>query len=247
MGTHNSLISVDCKVRMKTGPGFVLESCHFRLEFLSAAQEGKLSHLLEYRTGWTDVMNILLATLEEFPIDIETVETVAKERLEMWALGEEGGQELQLKIAVRIYENKDYRTSPQKLLRLVFNDARCSVVMFDVKKKSVMRSLKTFASEAVSSRLVKKESIDELEIPKSLNDDLLTALNDVWRNRVVDKKSLKQKIAQQIRNDMKNKQTCPYCGRSDLRRLNSHIMRSRNCRLRHQMQLESEYIENECY
>merc|ERR1712142_1331029 len=242
MGT---LTSAHCKDRMKTTPGFGLESRHFRLEFESAAQQGKLSHLLEYRTGWMDVMNILLATLEDFPVEIETFEKVAKERLEAWALGEKGGQELQLN--VRIYEDKDYRTSPQKSLRLVFSDSMCSVVMFGVKKKSVMRSLKTFASEAVSSRLVKRESFDELEIPKSLNDDLLTAFNDVWQNRVYDKKSLKRKIAQQIRNKMKVQKTCPYCGRSDLRRLNSHIARSRNCRLHHKMKLESEYIENGCF
>ena len=232
---------------MKTTPGFVLESHQFRIMFLSASQRGQLSPLLEYQTGWQDVMNILLTTFEEFPIEKENVEKVAKERLEVWALGEEGGEELQLKVEVMISEKKYYQTGSQKNLRLVFNDFMRSVVMFSVSKKSVMRSLKTFASEAVSSMLVKKESIDKLEIPKSLNDDLLTAFNDIWRSRVVDTDSLKRKIAQQSRDNMKDKQSCPYCGRSNLRRLNSHIMRSRNCRLRHQMQLESEYIENECY
>ena len=232
---------------MKTTPGFVLESHQFRIMFLSASQRGQLSPLLEYQTGWQDVMNILLTTFEEFPIEKENVEKVAKERLEVWALGEEGGEELQLKVEVMISEKKYYQTGSQKNLRLVFNDFMRSVVMFSVSKKSVMRSLKTFASEAVSSMLVKKESIDKLEIPKSLNDDLLTAFNDVWQNRVFDKKSLKRKIAQQVRNKMKVQKTCPYCGRSDLRRLNSHIARSRNCRLRHKMKLESEYIENGCF
>merc|ERR1712215_5560 len=106
---------------------------------------------------------------------------------------------------------------------------------------------KIFASEAISSVLLKKESIDELEIPKSLNNDLLTAFNDIWRTRVVDTESFKRKIAQQSRDNMKDKQSCPYCGRSNLRRLNSHIMRSSNCHLRHKMQLEYEYIQNNCF
>merc|ERR1711915_816271 len=182
------------------------------------------------------------ATFEDFPVEIETVEKVAKERLKVWGIGEEGGQDLQLNIDVRIWESKSYRISPRKSLSVVFNDYMRSILTFHVKKKSVMRSLKTFASEAFSSRLVKKELIDELEIPKSLNDDLLTAFNDVWRYRVVDKKYLKQKIAKQSREKMKDKQTCPYCGRINLRRLNSHVMRNRNCHLQHKMQLEYEYI-----
>merc|ERR1711915_1062377 len=178
------------------------------------------------------------ATFEDFPVEIETVEKVAKERLKVWGIGEEGGQDLQLNIDVRIWESKSYRISPRKSLSVVFNDYMRSILTFHVTKKSVMRSLKTFASEAISSSLVKKELIDELEIPKSLNDDLLTAFNDVWRSRVVDTESLKRKIAQQIRDNMKNKQFCPYCGRSNLRRLNSHIMRSSTCHLKHKMQLE---------
>ena len=63
----------------------------FSLKFMSASQQGQLSHLLEYETDWKEMMQILLNTLDTFPTNKSEVEKLGSMNLEEWALTQEGG------------------------------------------------------------------------------------------------------------------------------------------------------------
>ena len=89
---------------MRTAPGFLMESQMFSLKFMSASQQGQLSYLLENETDWKDVMHILLDSLDAFPSNNTEVEKMGSDRLEEWALTQEGGDELELKVEVEISE-----------------------------------------------------------------------------------------------------------------------------------------------
>ena len=78
-------------VRLRTIPGFLLESQKFSLKFISASQEGQLSNLLEYQTDWKKAMQILLNSFETFPTNKTEVEKIGSKKLEEWALTKEGG------------------------------------------------------------------------------------------------------------------------------------------------------------
>jgi hypothetical protein len=168
---------------MRTKPGFQMESQVFSLRFMSASQQGQLSHLLEYETDWKEVMQILLNSLDTFPTNKSEVEKVGSEKLEEWALTQEGGDELELKVGVIISEKKYYESDSLKFLRLIFNDLFKTVVLFNVRKKNVMKTMKMIAAEMISSRLSDEEDVYKLEVPRSLYPDIAIAFTDSWRVR----------------------------------------------------------------
>lgn len=155
----------------------------FSLKFMSASQQGQLSHLLEYQTDWKEVMQILLTSLETCPTNKTEVEERGSEKLEEWALTQEGGEELELKVRVVISEKRYFQSDGLKSLRLVFNDMFKTVVLFNVRRKKLMKSLKKMSAEVVSSRLSCTEDISRLEIPRGLIRDLEMAYEDSWRVR----------------------------------------------------------------
>ena len=70
-----------------------------------------------------------------------------------------------------------------KSLRLIFDDVFKTVVLFNVRRKKVMKSLKTLSAEVVSSNLSCEEDIHRLDIPRGLFKDLESAYADSWRAR----------------------------------------------------------------
>ena len=170
---------------MRTKPGFEMESQMFSLKFMSASQQGQLSHLLEYETDWKEMMQILLTSLDTFPTNKTEVEKQGSEKLEEWALTQEGGDELELQVGVIISEKKYYQSDSLNSLRLIFNDMFKTVVLFNVMRKKVMKTLRAFAAEVVSSTLSQAEDIYSLEIPRELFTDIETAFTDSWRVRYV--------------------------------------------------------------
>ena len=216
---------------MRTKPGFQMESQVFSLRFMSASQQGQLSHLLEYETDWKEVMQILLNTLDTFPTNKSQVEKVGSEKLEEWALTQEGGDELELKVGVKYYESDSL-----KCLRLIFNDLFKTVVLFNVRRKKVMKTLKMLAADAISSSLERVEDIYKLEIPSTLYKDIDTAYADSWRERCINTTMRKRKAAQITAHNLKNRRDCPYCGRANFKRLISHITRNNACHRKYKMQ-----------
>jgi len=224
-----------------------MESQVFSLRFMSATQQGQLSHLLEYETDWKEVMQILLNSLDTFPTNTSEVEKLGSEKLEEWALTQEGGEELQLKVGVIISEKKYYKSDTLKCLRLIFNDLFKTVVLFNVRKKNVMRTLKMIAAEMISSRLSDEEDVHKLEVPRSLYPDIATAFTDSWRVRPIDTSPRKRKVAQMMNDNLKTRRDCPYCGRANFKRLISHITRNTACHVKYKVQMEYDFVQNNCF
>ena len=239
---------------MRTISGFLLESQMFSLKLISASQQGGLSNFLEYQTDWKEAMQILLNSLETFPTNKAEVQKMGSKKLEEWALTQEGGNELELKIGVTITEKKYYQTDSLKSLRLDFKRLDFNnmfktvmVVMFNVKRKKVMKSLKVIAAEAVSSRLSSAEVIDRLEIPRGLLEDVDAAYKDSWRVRYVDTSHKKRKIAQVTSLNLASSRDCPFCWRANFKRLISHIIRNTECHIKYKVQMEYDFVKNNCF
>merc|ERR1719414_213217 len=108
-----------------TIPGFTLHSDTFYLEFLTGKHGGLTSTQLEFQTDWFEVMEILLARLEDQPENKEMFETVASRDLEAWAREQPGGDTLSLRIVVTLEERNNLLLAPlgmRKTLVLTFND-----------------------------------------------------------------------------------------------------------------------------
>ena len=168
-----------------TIPGFMLESPNFIIKFISGYQRGEVSHILEYETDWMEVMLIILNTLEMFPVSVEAVEHIAARALEEWITSHDGAEDLGIKAEVKM-EEKMYFCPPlgsKKSLKLSFTDKFKTDVIFHIKKKSTMKSLKNLGAEAVANMLEEEEDIAKLEIPLTLIFNLVKAFRNDWSER----------------------------------------------------------------
>merc|ERR1719186_837039 len=80
-------------------------------------------------------------------------------------------------------EEKCWFVAPEgrrKSLHVEFTDKFQTLVLFHVKKKGVMRGLRSLAAEVVADRLENEEDVEELEIPKDVKEDVREAVNDDW-------------------------------------------------------------------
>ena len=86
-------------------------------------------------------MEILLASLETFPSSIMRAATLATKKLEAWALLQEGGPELDLKIKTTFRDDPQRQEDGHKTVVLVFNDLFDTEVSFDIRKISTLDTL----------------------------------------------------------------------------------------------------------
>ena len=136
----------------ETVPGFTLQSSQFMVKFVAGFQKGLVSNSLEYNTDWMEVMIIILETLEIFPTSVKTVEQVLATELDEWVLANGA---LNIKTSVKI-EEKIYFPPPYgsaKSLTLYFSDNFKTEVLFHIKKKTSMKTLKDLGAAAVAVQL----------------------------------------------------------------------------------------------
>merc|ERR1712112_525755 len=187
-----------------TVPGFMMQSQNFVLKFITGLQKGVVSKLLEMETDWFDMMEIMLSRLEDEPTNQERFEDICSKDLEHWALLQPGGDTLNLQIKVELEEHlyrkvpansrnlqqhppKDGHLGTRKAVRLTFNDRFTTQVIFHVRKKRALQSLKELAAVAVvdlnSVPDAGKELAEEGLLPFTLVPDLDDAFSNCWTKR----------------------------------------------------------------
>jgi len=169
----------------ETVPGFTLQSPHFMVKFLAGFQKGLVSEILKYETDWMEVMVIILDMLEMFPNSVKSTQNFMASTLENWISSQPGAEHLNIK-ANAILEEKVFFTPPlgsKKSLKISFTDNFKTEVLFHIKKRTTLKSLKDLCSSAVVDNLKTKEDIDKLEIPISLIDNLVQEFGNDWSSR----------------------------------------------------------------
>ena len=230
-----------CKV------GYTLETAKFWLQFKSASQKKVRSHVLEEKTDWRAVMLILLETLESHYTDTAMVMKTASVRLEEWSMNQPGGEMLQLRVSVEIKDGKYYMQDQHKSLCLNFSDLYKTCVMFNVRRKTQMSSLRSLAAATVVDCVVRKGHLRQLEVPRDVLPDMEEAFDDSWRIRRIDTSPLKRKITDQTLDDLRSKSDCPFCGRRNFKKILTHIKRNEKCHLLYKSQLNFNFVANNCF
>merc|ERR1711936_674386 len=187
-----------------TVPGFMMQSQNFVLKFITGLQKGVVSKLLEMETDWFDMMEIMLSRLEDEPTNQERLEDICARDLEHWALLQPGGDTLNLQIKVELDEHlcrkvpansrnlqqhppKPGHLGTRKAVKLTFNDRFTTQVIFHVRKKRALQSLKELAAVAFvdlhSNPNAGKELAEEGLLPSTLVPDLDSAFSNCWTKR----------------------------------------------------------------
>ena len=237
---------------MITKKGYQLASSSFILKFVSARQKKMENrvHLEEY-TNWRGVMEELINTFEKWPKDVNMVEKEAAIKIREWVLHRSvqgGGEELVLNnVRVQIMDKMYYKQDKVKIVYLHFNDERKTLLMFEIKKKQQLSMLRTLAAEKISGLLTKKEDIKDLEVPRDVIDDLNQAFDDSWRVKYINTDSMKRKVSELSLSDLRKKKDCPYCGRTNFKKIINHVRKNKDCHLKYNTQLEYNFVINNCY
>jgi len=167
-----------------TTPGFTIHSKNFELKFIAGYQEGTRSHVLEHQTDWTEVMVIMLASLKEFPTSTSKATEGMENSLEDWINSHEGAEALNIKVHAATEDFLFHQTlGTKKSLGISFTDMCNTEVLFHVKRRKVMTSLKDLCGEVVADHLEKAEDVEKLEAPVTVRDEVLEAFKNDWRFR----------------------------------------------------------------
>lgn len=233
---------------MRTTPGHTVQNSKFSIKFESATQKGKESHLLEFQTDWSEVMDILLNNLSRQPASpLCPVEMQAAQELEAWALAQDGGEELQLRCRVNVADLKYYRATAVKNLWLYFNDQYKTIVMFTVVRKRELQPLVGLAASRVADQLTAVQQSDRLELPRDILPDLRAAYTDPWRTHKLDSSPRKKRVSQMTVKNLRKMKNCPYCGKKNFKKVLAHVVRSHDCHVKHKAQIQYNYVVNKCF
>ena len=168
--------------KMKTVPGFTLQSKNFMVRFISGLQNNQVSKSVDQETDWTQVIVIIFKNLEKFSLSVDKFCHFLTKELNSWFKSLEGAQHLDLKVSVKI-EEKVFFIAPygsKKKLTILFSDNLKTQIIFHIKKKSNIKSLKELGAEVVMDSLKNDETIIKLGIPRTLTRDLLLASMNDW-------------------------------------------------------------------
>lgn len=233
---------------MITKKGYQLASSSFVLKFVSARQKKLDSRVyLEEHTNWRGVMVELINVFDKWPRDVGMVEKEAAVKIREWVLNQEGGEGLVLDVSVKIMDKIYHKQDRLKFVYLHFNDERKTLLVFEIKKKQKMSMLRSLAAEKVSGFIAKKDDIKELEVPRDVIDDLHEAFDDSWRVKYINTDSMKRKVTDLTLDDLRKKKDCPYCGRTNFKKIINHVKKNKHCHLKYNTQLEYNYVVNNCY
>ena len=221
-----------------TVPGFALDSQHFAVKFVAGYQRGLVSELLEYETDWMEVMVIILENLHKFPTSVKMVEEGLERGLDDFFMDHDVADDI--KASVKIYEHVD-STLPlgSKLLTVSFSDN--IQLVFHIRKKVSLKTLKDLGAAAVVDNLRIEIDIEKLKIPVTLFPDLIKSFRNDFKKSNISKqrlcnfakkknrsnsgiKSQKKKRNNNVqigKKKIKKKMACGGCGKSIIR-ISSH-------------------------
>ena len=127
-------------------------------------------------------MTIILETLEMFPNNVEAMGRVVAKSLDDWVASHEGAENLNIKATVKMEEKVSFvpPLGSTKCARIFFTDKWSTEVVFHIRKKTRLESLRALAAAAVVDCVEKEDDIVRLEIPITLFSNLVKKFRNDW-------------------------------------------------------------------
>ena len=173
-----------CKMLQKgTKPGSKCDSNQYEVIFVKGHQIGIGCYLVEYEMDWTNLMNLILDTFEKTSNDdkklSQSLSQAIESRIDRRFMS---ASEADIKVEIEILDQDYFPLKQTKSLHVTFFDNFTTSLIFFIRRKQVMRSLKDASLQKLSELLQKKrrERLDSLELPLSLKSELLTESQNIW-------------------------------------------------------------------
>ena len=166
----------------ETPPGFVLTTISNKVKFVTAFQNGEFIPELENLTELMEIVGHSFDTLDHLGDVEESIQEEIVRWLRLYEQVHSGIFNVKVSVEERGYFEEDV-AGKKKYVGVNFNDKFKTEVVFFVTRIRKMVALRELAAEAVANEVKNDEKIDDLEIPNSLKDDVLTNCRSQWTKR----------------------------------------------------------------
>ena len=160
-------------VKEKTNPGTTRETKNYEIIFVAGHQHHGSSYMVEYESNWVQLMKLILASLEISENTFEDISSFLNRELEKYLTPG-------INVRLDIFDQTYFPKKETKSLHLSFADPSKTSLVFLIRRKQVLRSLRDISIQKVSEQT---SDFGCLEIPKSLKSDLIDEAKTIWNRR----------------------------------------------------------------
>ena len=166
----------------RTRPGTVLGSRGFEIMFVAGHKVEVGSYIVEYETDWTALMEIVLAKFEEGNNLVNNIHACLNNIIfTKVVLNDAAGKKVTVEADI---SDENYFLSKQtRSLYIRIFDGGLTSLHFFIRRKQILRSLKDLALHKVANSLKDESKIAELEIPRTLRQEVGEVLEHWWIQR----------------------------------------------------------------
>ena len=166
---------------MKSGtePGSKCDSRNYQVTFVRGSQVGIGGYLVEQLMDWSNLMQIILNTFENVPNEDGIISKKLGDKIEQnidsrFFIGSN------LQVGIEILDQDAFPLTQTKSLHVTFYDNFQTSLIFFIRRKQVLKTLKDASLQKLSKLLKKRHDFESLDIPNSLKKDLLNEVKNIW-------------------------------------------------------------------
>ena len=171
-------------VEEKTNPGTTRETKNYEIIFVAGHQQSGC-YLVEYEFNWIQLMKLILASLEMSENTFKDISLFLNRELEKYLTPG-------INVRLDIFDQTYFPMKETKSLQLSFTDPSKTSLVFFIRRKQVLRSLKDISIQKVSEQMIQTSDLLSLEIPMSLKSDLFNEAKTIWNERKLEEDFQKQ-------------------------------------------------------
>ena len=164
----------------RTRPGDVLGSRGFEIMFVAGHQLGVGSYIVEYEMDWTALMEIVLEVLEEGNNLAKNIHTCLTNIISYHTKDVLNDTSNKVKVEADISDENYFLSKQARSLYIRIVAGASTSLHFFIRRKQILRSLKELAVHAVTDRLKENSKIEELEIPRTLRQEVGQVVEYWW-------------------------------------------------------------------
>ena len=179
-----------------TRPGSKIESGNYEVIFVAGHQLGIGCYLVEYERDWSSLMQIILSTLETVVNTSDQLRSALSEHIQLHSDIVLNDVIADISVEIDILDQNYFPLKQTKSLHVTFSDNFRTSLIFFIRRKQVLKSLKHVSLERLSELLNKTEAASELlknntktkclnsiEIPEMLKTDILVQSRNIWNQK----------------------------------------------------------------
>ena len=156
----------------KTNPGTKQETKNYEIIFVAGHQDNVGCYFVEYESNWIQLMRLILASLESEDTFKDISLFLNRYLRRYMSPG--------INVRVEIFNQTYFPKKLTKSLHLSFTDPSRTTLVFLIRRRQVLKSLKDISIQNVTGQVIRSSDVRCLEIPMSLKQDLVAEAQSIW-------------------------------------------------------------------